>query len=126
MLDLANPHTINEGIKLFFALIIGHALADYPLQGDFLAMHKNRNYRDPVRPLPEGLWLHCLFAHSLIHAGCVWLITGRIVLAFAELVVHLILDFIKGEGVTGLHTDQALHVLTKIIFVVAIVQHWVA
>ena len=28
---------------------------------------------------PEKLWIHCLLAHSFIHAGFVWLITGRVI-----------------------------------------------
>ena len=79
MLNLAHyPNTFGDCAALFFALLIGHALGDYPLQGEFLALHKDRNYQDPVRHLPKGLWVHCLFAHSLIHAGCVWFITGRV------------------------------------------------
>ena len=127
MLNLAqHPNTFGECAALFFALLIGHALADYPLQGDFLALHKDRHYRDPARPLPVGLWVHCLFAHCLIHAGFVWFITGRLFFGFAELVLHLIFDFLKCEKRTGFHTDQVLHAASKALYVIALQQAWVA
>jgi hypothetical protein len=126
MLDLVqSPQTLAQGATLLFALVIGHALADYPLQGDFLALHKNRHYKDPSRKLPSGIWFHCLIAHGLIHAGFVWVISGRVILGVAELVLHVGLDFIKSDGRTSYHTDQALHIISKAIFVLAIMKGWV-
>lgn len=121
-----HPSTYADCATLFFALLIGHAFADYPLQGNFLALHKNRHYQDPERKLPDGLWVHCLFAHSLIQAGFVWMITGRVVLGVAELVLHLVLDVLKCEDRTNIHTDQLFHVLCKAGYVLAIQQAWVA
>lgn len=40
-----------NGFALFAALVAGHALADYPLQGDFLARAKNR-----AAPIPGVPW----------------------------------------------------------------------
>lgn len=104
---------------MFFAFAIGHMLADYPLQGEFLAVQKN--HRLPpgeVRTdLPKGLWFHCLTAHALIHAGCVWVISGSAVLGFAEFVLHWVIDFMKSEGLTNFHVDQLLHLLCKGVYV---------
>ena len=120
------PETLAQGIVLLFALIIGHALADYPLQGDFLAVHKNRHASKPGSPeYPPTLWLHCLLSHSLIHAGFVWLITGRTIFAVAEFVLHFILDAVKSERLIGYHTDQFLHALCKAAYVAVILLHWV-
>jgi hypothetical protein len=125
MLHFAAPLTLAQGLSLFFALLIGHALADYPLQGDFLALHKNRHYNSNAQGFPPGVWLHCLISHALIHAGFVWLITGNVILGLCELVLHTLIDFIKCEKLTNFHTDQALHVLSKALFVVMIMQGWV-
>ena len=125
MLNAAPPHSLAQGLSLLFALLIGHALADYPLQGEFLALHKNRHYKDAARALPPGAWLHCLVNHSLIHAGFVWLITGNVILGLMELVLHAVIDFMKCEQVTGFHTDQVLHIGTKVLFVVMIMRGWV-
>lgn len=122
-----NPQTLAEGFVLLFALLIGHMLADYPLQGDFLAVHKNRHVSQPASAeYPDKLWIHCLLGHSFIHGGLVWLISGRLVLAIAEVVLHCVLDFVKCERWTSYTVDQAMHALCKAAYVAAIMLHWVA
>lgn len=119
MLDFPCPTWLCAA-QMFFALVIGHAVADYPLQGEFLAMCKNRRFlvrlKDPARP-PE-LWVYCMAAHCLIHAGAVWLITGSVVLGVVELVLHWALDQAKCEGKTTFATDQWGHVLCKAGYVI--------
>ncbi|MGC4017159.1 MAG: DUF3307 domain-containing protein [Luteolibacter sp.] len=113
-----------RGGALLFALLIGHALADYPLQGAFLAKAKDRHsdsgamFAESVAP--KGLWIHALTAHALVHAGSVWIITGSVGLALVELVLHWLIDFAKCEGWTGFTTDQLLHVLCKVGYAAAI------
>ena len=107
------------GLQVLFALIIAHVLFDYPLQGDFLAKFKNRNYKAEGET-PPLLWVHCLTAHSLMHAGAVWAITGSFMIGIAELVLHWIIDFVKCEGITNIHTDQLLHILCRVGYVIAI------
>lgn len=115
---------LGTSAAIFFALVIGHVLADYPLQGRFLAMAKNRHA--DVSSLfggeapPRGLWIHALTSHSLIHAGVVWLITGSIVLGLAELALHWVIDFAKCEKWTNLTSDQALHLICKASYVALI------
>jgi hypothetical protein len=110
-----------EGVFLLsLAMIMGHMLADYPLQGEFLAVGKNRHSDPGVffggKGAPQGLWIHALTAHCLIHAGIVWLITGSYWLALIELVLHWITDFIRCENWIGYHTDQAIHIACKIAY----------
>ena len=115
------PESIGPWAMLF-ALIIGHALADYPLQGKFLAIRKNRH----IKPLeygadvPAAIWVYCLSAHSLVHAGAVWLITGSVLYGFIEFVLHWVIDFAKCEKWTNFHQDQGLHLLSKVAYVAAI------
>lgn len=117
---------LGSALSLFFAFCIGHALADFPLQGEFLAHGKNRHLTPPIlasgNEPPKSIWLYCLTAHCLIHAGFVWLITGSALLAFIELVVHWIIDALKSEGKFDFGTDQWLHVITKVVYVVLIWQ----
>lgn len=61
------------------ALIAGHALADYPLQGDFLSKAKNRS-----QPIPGVPYWQALGAHVVIHGAFVAFITGLWWLFFAE------------------------------------------
>jgi hypothetical protein len=104
---------------LLFKLMIGHALADYPLQNDAMAKGKNRH--NPPYGLPPGqkpcqVWFHYLIAHALIHAGVVWIITGSVGFALAELVLHWMIDFAKCENWTNPHQDQLLHIGCKVVY----------
>lgn len=92
----------------FLLLIFGHALADYPLQGDFLARAKNR-----MAPIPGFPWWQALGAHAVIHGGVVGIITGIWWLGLAEAAVHFVTDDLKCRGRIGLNTDQAIHVACK-------------
>lgn len=94
-------------------LFAGHALCDYPLQGDFLAKGKNH-----TAPLPGVPWYQCLFAHALIHAGMVLLITHNLWLALAELVIHAATDYTKCSGKLTFNQDQAIHYACKILWAV--------
>lgn len=111
-------------LELFFLLLMGHALADFPLQGDFLSRGKNRNMKPPQladgKETPNRLWIYLMSAHSLIHAFFVWAFTGSVLLGFAEFVIHWIIDALKCEGRTSFELDQWLHIITKIVFVILI------
>jgi hypothetical protein len=111
-------------IRILLLLFAGHAICDYPLQGDFLAHGKNR-----WKPIPGVPWYQCLFAHALIHAGSVLLITGSIWLGVAELAVHALTDYAKCAGWFGDQTfgteginprafnvDQAIHYGCKVAY----------
>lgn len=100
----AGPFTI------FAWMLIAHAIADYPLQGDWLSRAKN-----PTLSLVPGeaIWPGALASHAGIHAGAVWLITGSWALALAELVAHAGLDYAKCRGRLTYNADQALHVCCK-------------
>jgi len=98
--------------EMFVALLVMHALADYPLQGSFLSEAKN-----PNTPLGRQFWPYALSAHGLIHGGAVWLITGSVWLCLAEVVAHAVIDLAKCEGWFGMFVDQALHGLCKVAWV---------
>ena len=117
ILNLTGNNDLIAGLQIFFALLIAHALFDYPLQGDFLSRNKNRHFKDENNNV-KGLWIHCLTSHSILHAGSVWLITGSFIIGIMEFVLHWIIDFLKCEGITNFHTDQFLHVLCRILYVI--------
>lgn len=105
-------------IALFCKLLIGHALFDYPLQGDFIAKFKNRHIPSPISG--SVIWFHLMTAHCLLHAGAVWYLTGSGILAGIEFTLHFIFDVMKCEGWTNFHVDQVLHVLCKAGYAVVI------
>lgn len=102
-------------MPILFLLFFGHALADYPLQGEFLA--KGKNHRNPIAGYP---WWIMWFMHSLIHAGFVALITGSFFLGMVELAAHMFIDFLKCDGRIGFKTDQFLHLFCKFVYVIAL------
>lgn len=102
--------------KLLFLLLAGHALCDYPLQGDFLSRGKNA-----FAPLPGVPWYQCLWAHCMIQAAMVYLITGHLWMGAAEFVIHWFTDYAKCEGKFGIgerafNIDQFIHVACKILW----------
>lgn len=107
---------IEAAPALLFWLVVGHALADYPLQGDFLARAKNRSASIPGFP-----WWQALTAHAVIHGGVVAYITGFIWLGVAEIVAHWIIDDLKCRGKIGLNTDQALHIICKALWALVVI-----
>lgn len=98
-------------MEIFALLIFAHALADYPLQGDFLSNAKNH-----TAPIPGVPWYQALGAHSAIHAGFVGIITGSIALAGAEFVIHTLTDHAKCAGRVSFNTDQAIHIGCKVLW----------
>jgi hypothetical protein len=112
-------HDWATAAQIFFLLAIGHALMDFPLQGEFLASCKNRQFliqrADPARP--PSIWIICMTSHCLLHAAAVWFITGCVVLACIEFVLHFLIDVAKCEGLTSFNQDQFLHFGCKVAYV---------
>lgn len=92
-------------------LLAGHALCDYPLQGDFLAKAKNR-----TTPIPGVPWYQALGAHALIHGGMVALVTKSPAMGVAETVIHAVTDDLKCKGKLSFNQDQAIHAACKVLW----------
>lgn len=106
-------------LALFAAFLVVHVLADFPLQGDYIAKQKARKHADN-----NSVWIVALSAHSIIHAGGVWLVSGSLALGCVELVLHALIDIGKGEDKFDLVTDQLLHLACKALYVAAITAGW--
>lgn len=110
--------------QLAFWFLVAHFVCDYPLQGDFLARGKG-SFAEPLYGVP---WWHCMTAHSMIHAGGVALVVGLItgnwtwavVMGAAEAALHFVIDVMKCRKITGINTDQALHVVCKVGYTFAL------
>lgn len=103
-------------ITLLLALLVAHAVCDYPLQGDFLSKAKNA-----TAPIPGVPWQQALGAHAAIHGGAVWLLTGHWWLGALEAALHAIIDDAKCRGRISFNQDQALHALCKVVWAAATV-----
>jgi len=110
---------------LLGALFIGHAYADYAFQTEFMARAKNRHnpitFGDVPTDAPPGtLWMFVLSAHSAIHAGLVWILTGCGWLGLAEFILHWLIDWLRMEGKISFRADQFAHLGCKLAYVAAI------
>lgn len=101
--------TLLAAFTSFLMMLGWHALADYPLQGDFLAKAKNR-----MAPIPGVPWYQAMGAHAAIHALGVGLITHSVVLALCEFGLHFLIDDAKCTGKISFNDDQLLHFACKV------------
>jgi hypothetical protein len=113
-------HDWLSAAQVLFLLVTAHALADFPLQGEFLSMCKNRRLltlrADPARPV--AMWPWCLAAHCFIHGAAVWAVTGCFTLGCIETGLHAVIDFLKCEGKTTFVQDQMLHLSCKVGYLI--------
>lgn len=108
--------------SLLFALMCGHAFADFAFQTDWIAKNKNRHaipagYDPKLHGPMQAIWPYVLSSHALIHGFFVAVLTGSTQLGLAEAFVHWITDFGKCEKWYGIHTDQAIHIGSKLLWV---------
>jgi len=105
---------------MLFYMIAGHALMDFSLQNDTMALEKNRHRDSPMQKSVP--WYYWLTAHALIHGGTVGYITGSIHLGIAETIIHWIIDFGKCEKWYNIHVDQFLHIACKVVWYLIMTQ----
>lgn len=104
-----------SAVELLFFLLGWHCLADYPLQGDFLAKAKN-----PLAPVPGVPWWQAMWSHALIHGAGVAALTGIWWLGLLEMFAHALIDEAKCRHWISFREDQGLHVACKFVWL------WVA
>ena len=100
--------------------VFAHLLADYPLQGDFLATMKGKNFI-------------VLFSHAGIWTGCI-AVTGYLLgfdVGYVDVLllfgIHAIADYLKAKPIGiykkldslkgGLLLDQSIHLLQILLFI---------
>jgi hypothetical protein len=108
-------------VEAIFFLLVVHALMDFPLQGDSVAINKNPNANtDLQKHVP---WYYWMGAHALAHGGGVALVMsfiwapGAVWLGLSETVCHFLIDCGKCNKKYSIHGDQVLHVLCKLLWV---------
>lgn len=117
-------------------LLFLHVLADFTFQTDVMAKLKNRKndlnrkqqwLNDPNSiPIPNGqkyqlTWFYWLSAHALIQGGLIGIVFGNWYIAFIEVIMHWIIDFLKTNNYTNIHQDQGMHIGLRIIYGVVLV-----
>lgn len=106
------------GILFFLALFYAHLLADYPLQGDFLAQMKGKNHI--VLVSHAGIWTGTILV--AVHLLGFGVTPFDVVTLFA---VHAVADYCKARQVGvykkldalkgGLLLDQSIHVVQILV-----------
>lgn len=106
-------------LTMFFLLMVSHAVCDFALQSDTMAKMKNRNNpsQPPPGQKPVSCWFYFLTAHSVIHGGGVYLVTGNMVCALIETGSHWCVDYVKCLNITNPHQDQMLHLMFKFLII---------
>lgn len=97
--------------QLLILLILGHFVADFPLQGDRMAVEKCPG-QDVVLD-----WRWWLSAHAATHGFVVALLTGFPVLGMAETLFHAVIDYGKCRFRYTLVADQLMHAACKLMWV---------
>jgi hypothetical protein len=100
---------------LFFYLVVAHFLFDFILQGELIAVNKNRHSNTELQK--KVGWAYWMIAHSFVHGGAVAWITNNVWLGMAEVIAHFVIDFFKCEDKYDIHMDQMLHLWCKIAWV---------
>jgi len=96
-------------IELLIKYLLGHFLADFPLQGQYLAETKGK---DNIS----------MFAHCMIYAGVISLLVGFQFWVFCVLFIsHWLIDRYKCNGWISLLLDQCFHIIIiLIIFLISL------
>ena len=99
-------------LAMFFLMVAFHFIADFPLQGDYLARGKFGLLDTPELRIKH--W--CMIAHCCIQAVFVGLITTSLVLALCEFTAHLIIDTSKVDNKITFNQDQFAHLFCKLVW----------
>ena len=105
-----------NSMALFFGLIVAHFIFDFSLQNDFIPKAKNH-----TTDLGSLYWKWVLPAHSFMHGGAVYFITGSLVLGLIETIAHCIIDHLKCDNKITFNQDQWLHIGFKLMYTYLIV-----
>jgi hypothetical protein len=90
-------------VTTLFLLIVGHAVADFGLQSDWMAINKRTSRI--VRLM-----------HSLIHGGATCLVLGA-GYGLAETAAHYLIDSLTIHGKRpSLLVDQSMHIACKVAY----------
>ena len=93
-------------MNTFLLLIALHFICDYVFQSEYIAINKNSK---------NVGWIYVMTAHCATHALAVTYVLGP-TYGIVEFFLHFLIDHMKCKNKYGIHIDQGLHVLCKIIY----------
>lgn len=98
-------------------LVAAHFLCDFSLQSDTMAREKSR--RSATELQKHVPWYYWMLAHACVHGLAVGLVLQSMPIGLAEVCAHFFIDTVKCNGRINIHQDQALHLLSKALWVLA-------
>lgn len=116
---------------LLFLFVCGHALSDFALQSEYMALGKNKWQSIPFTPwywpmsyhcLIHGLFVFIAIFTSFVIFGYPLIISSFIATSFGliEFVLHFVIDCIKCKKLINYDIDQFLHLACKLFYVIII------
>lgn len=111
---------------IMFYLLGAHALFDFALQGDAVAINKNRHLKTALQKTVP--WYFWMLSHTMSHGFAVACLLKflsipieiAVLCGLVETGLHFAIDYYKCEKLFGIIVDQLLHVACKIILVLII------
>ena len=102
---------VDHPLDLLILLFLAHFFADYPLQGDKMAVEKC-----PGKDVTLD-WRWWLTGHTATHGFFVAVLTGVPILGIAEMIAHFLIDYGKCRFHYPLLIDQSFHLACKVAWV---------
>tara|TARA_B100001250_G_C19345591_1_gene591010 strand:+ start:245 stop:532 length:288 start_codon:yes stop_codon:yes gene_type:complete len=91
---------------------MGHFVCDFTLQNERMAIEKVKGKDITLN------WKWWLISHSCTHGLAVTLITSNVFLGLMEIILHWIIDWLKGKNYYSLTIDQILHITCKLTWTI--------
>jgi hypothetical protein len=114
-------------VEFFLLAVLVHFTVDIVFQPDFVAKFKAR--KNSLAAIP---WYYVLMGHAASHGlalGFLALVLCdglpkqiAINLVLFETFAHFVIDVLKNEDLTNIHSDQFLHVVCKAVYAVSAAQ----
>ena len=101
---------------VFFLLVASHFFVDFALQGNSVAATAKNKF---IEPVTFGIpWQYWMLGHVFAHGLFVAVFTQNPFIGLAEVIFHSIVDYMKCAKWIGIHTDQFLHITSKVVWVI--------
>ena len=101
-------------LEFFIPLILGHFVADFAIQTDTVAINKCPNNSSKIKIN----WAWWMTGHVSMHGLIVFFITGNVLVAAAETIIHFYIDYLKSLKEQGSKGRRQLLQFTRYVTVI--------
>ena len=108
-----------ELFRIIYSFNFGSLCCGFAIQTDTVAINKCPNNSSKIKIN----WAWWMTGHVSMHGLIVFFITGNVLVAAAETIIHFYIDYLKCIGKFNLLIDQIFHILCKLIWVLFIISN---